>query len=65
VIEVVRSSGSSGPVHGELSVFAAGEMRRVPFTLDGQRMTVALAEIKMIPRLIPIAMDQPFRQLAE
>jgi hypothetical protein len=64
-IEIVRSSGSSGPIHGELTVFAAGEIRRVPFTLDGQRMTVALAEIKMVPRLIPLAMDQPFNELAE
>ncbi len=64
-VEVVRSSGASGPVRGELTVFAAGVTRRIPFTLEGQRMTVALAEIKMVPRLIPLAMDQSFPTLAE
>ncbi len=53
-IEIVRSGSASGPVRGELTIFAAGETRRVPFTLDGQRLTVALAEIKMVPRLIPL-----------
>jgi len=40
-------------------VFAAGETQRIPFTLEGQRMTVALAQIKMVPRLVPLAMDLP------
>jgi tetratricopeptide (TPR) repeat protein len=53
-IEIVRSGSDSGPVRGELSVFVAGETRRIPFTLDGQRMTVALADIKMVPRLVPV-----------
>jgi hypothetical protein len=58
-VEIVRSAGSSGPVRGELTVFAAGETRRIPFTLEGQRMTVALAEIKMVPRLVPLEPDMP------
>jgi len=58
-IEIVRSGGYSGAVRGELSVFAAGETRRIPFTLDGQRLTIALAEIKMVPRLVPLDIDQP------
>ncbi|HEY3256720.1 MAG TPA: VIT domain-containing protein [Polyangiaceae bacterium] len=58
-IEIVRSGGSSGSLRGELTVFAAGETRRIPFTLDGQRLTVALAEIKMVPRLVPLDSDQP------
>jgi hypothetical protein len=58
-IEIVRSGGSSGTIRGELLVFAAGETRRVPFTLDGQRLTVALAEIKMVPRLVPLDGGQP------
>jgi hypothetical protein len=58
-VEIVRSAGSTGPLHGELTLFAAGETRRVPFTLEGQRMTVALAEIKMVPRLVPVAIDLP------
>jgi hypothetical protein len=53
-VEIVRSEGRSGPVHGELTLFAAGETRRIPFTLDGERMTIALAEIKMVPRLVPL-----------
>jgi hypothetical protein len=64
-VEIVRSSGAAGPVHGALTVFAAGVSQRVPFTLEGQRMTVALAEIKMVPRLIPLAMAQPFSRIAE
>ena len=58
-IEIVRSGSAAGPVHGELKVFAAGETRRIPFTLDGQRLTVALAEIKMVPRLIPLESGFP------
>jgi hypothetical protein len=46
-------------VHGEVTVFAAGETRRIPFTLEGQRMTLALAAIKMVPRLIPLEVDVP------
>lgn len=53
-VEIVRSGGESGPVRGELSVFAAGETRRIPFVLDGQRLTIALAEIKMVSRLVPL-----------
>jgi hypothetical protein len=58
-IEIVRSGGYVGTVRGELSVFAAGETRRVPFILDGQRLTIALAEIKMVPRLVPLADELP------
>jgi len=53
-IEIVRSAGYSGTVRGELTLSAAGETRRIPFTLDGQRMTFALVEIKMVPRLVPL-----------
>ncbi|HET7544358.1 MAG TPA: VIT domain-containing protein [Polyangiaceae bacterium] len=53
-LEIVRSGGSSVAVRGELTVFAAGVTRRFPFTLDGQRLTIALAEIKMVPRLVPL-----------
>jgi hypothetical protein len=53
-LEIVRSGSYSGPVRGELTVFAAGETRRIPFTLDGQRLTIAFAEIKMVPRLVPL-----------
>lgn len=53
-IEVVRAGGDSRPVRGELTVTAAGETRRIPFTLDGQRLTIALAEIRMVSRLVPL-----------
>jgi hypothetical protein len=59
VIEIVRSGGSSGTVRGELTVFAAGETRHLPFILDGGRLTVAQAEIKMVPRLVPLDGDRP------
>lgn len=59
IVEIVRSAGTPGLVHGELTIFAAGETRRVPFTLEGERVTVALAEIKMVPRLIPLGPDLP------
>ncbi len=58
-IEVVRSGGYTGTVRGELRVFAAGETRRIPFTLDGPRLTLALAEIKMVSRLVPLDFDLP------
>jgi hypothetical protein len=58
-IEIVRSGGSSGTVRGELLLFAAGDTRRIPFTLDGQRLTVALVEIKMVPRLVPLDSGLP------
>jgi tetratricopeptide (TPR) repeat protein len=53
-IEIVRSGATSLPVHGELTVFVAGETRRIPFSMDGQRLTIALVEIKMVPRLVPL-----------
>jgi ferric-dicitrate binding protein FerR (iron transport regulator)/Mg-chelatase subunit ChlD len=58
-LEIVRSGGYSGTVRGELLVFAAGETRRIPFTLDGQRLTIALVDIKMVPRLIPLEDNLP------
>lgn len=59
VVEIVRSAGSSGTVSGELSLLVAGDRRVVPFTLAGQRMTVLVATIKMVPRLVPLD-PQPF-----
>jgi tetratricopeptide (TPR) repeat protein len=59
VLEIVRSDADSGTVHGELVVFAAGVTRSFPFTLSGQRLTIALAEIKLVPRLVPLAVDLP------
>jgi hypothetical protein len=61
VLEIVRASGTGAPVRGELTVFAAGETRRIPFTLDGQRLTVAITELSWVPRLVPL----PVAALAE
>jgi len=58
-LEIVRSDGSTGTVRGELSLFVAGESRRIPFTLSGQRLTIAVAEIKMVPRLVPLDENLP------
>ena len=57
-LEIVRSDGS-GTVRGELLLFVAGESRRIPFTLSGQRLTIAVAEIKMVPRLVPLDENLP------
>jgi len=59
VVEIVRSAGSADPVHGDITVFAAGETRRIPFTLEGDRMTIAIASIKLVPRLVPLANELP------
>lgn len=53
-IEVVRSSPSFEAIHGTLEIVAGKETRSVPFTLDGDRLRVATAEIKLQSRLVPI-----------
>jgi hypothetical protein len=35
-------------------VNAAGSVRRIPFTLDGTRKAVAVVDIKMRSRLVPL-----------
>jgi hypothetical protein len=53
VIEVVRASGSGRAV-GEVVVTAAGTTRRVPFTFNGTRASVAVASIKVRQVLVPL-----------
>jgi Mg-chelatase subunit ChlD len=53
VIEVVRTSGSGRAV-GEVVVTAAGTTRRVPFTFNGTRASVAVASIKVRQVLVPL-----------
>lgn len=60
VVEVVRGEPSTQPVHGELTITVAGTTRRVPFTLTREQTTVALASVKLTPRLVPVAMPAPF-----
>jgi DNA-directed RNA polymerase specialized sigma24 family protein len=53
VIEVVRPA--AGPtVSGTLTVTAAGVVRRIPFTLDSTRAPLAVVNIKMRSRLVPL-----------
>src|SRR5262249_15491328 len=53
VVELVRSAGF-GRVRGELKLSVAGETRLIPFSFDGERQAVAVAEIRMQPRLVPL-----------
>jgi vault protein inter-alpha-trypsin-like protein/VWA domain-containing protein/FecR-like protein len=52
-IEVVRASGE-GPVRGELTVTAAGATRKIPFSLQGDRVVVGTMRIFFEQRLVPM-----------
>jgi hypothetical protein len=54
VVEIVRAAGS-GRARGELTVHAAGTTRRLPFVLDGERLSLALVKIGTREKLVPIA----------
>jgi hypothetical protein len=53
VIEVVRSGGTGRGV-GEVLVTAAGTTRRVPFSIDGTRVSIAIATISVRQVLVPL-----------
>jgi tetratricopeptide (TPR) repeat protein len=53
VLELTRGGGV-GSASGELVVTAAGKVRRIPFTFEGERKTVALLRLTMEPRLVPL-----------
>ena len=53
VIELTRGSGAGGAT-GELIVTIAGNVRRIPFSFDGDRKAVALLRITMQQRLVPL-----------
>jgi len=53
VVEVVRGSGTDR-ASGELTITVAGTTRRVAFTLDGPRTSVAIARIEMRSELVPL-----------
>ncbi len=53
VIEVVRAAGA-GPVSGTLTINAAGSRKTIPFTLVGQRTTVAITKFTTTSRLVPV-----------
>ncbi|MFZ5894555.1 MAG: VIT domain-containing protein [Myxococcota bacterium] len=54
VVEVVRARPNGPTVTGELDIRAAGSSQRVPFTLSGARVSVALITVRMVPRLVPL-----------
>jgi hypothetical protein len=53
VIELVRAAGTGRAV-GEVIVTAAGTTRRIPFTLDGTRASIAVASIAVRQVLVPV-----------
>jgi uncharacterized protein YfaP (DUF2135 family) len=53
VLEVVRAQGA-GPVSGSVTVTAAGAKKTIPFTLEGNRLTLGLAKLRMQSRLVPL-----------
>jgi tetratricopeptide (TPR) repeat protein len=53
-IEVVRSSATSGPVRGSLSLQVGKAQRTLPFVLEGERLRVATARIRLESRLVPV-----------
>jgi hypothetical protein len=53
VIEVVRAAGTGRGI-GEVIVTAAGTTRRIPFTIDGTRVSVAVANISVRQVLVPL-----------
>ena len=53
VIEITRGGGTGGAT-GELVVTVAGNVRRIPFSFDGDRKAVALLRVTMQPRLVPL-----------
>jgi hypothetical protein len=54
VLEIVRAAGS-GRARGEVTVHAAGATRRLPFALDGERVTLAIVKIGTREKLVPLA----------
>lgn len=52
-IELVRV-GTGERASGEITITVAGTTRRVPFTLDGDRVKVAIAKIGMRSKLVPL-----------
>jgi ferric-dicitrate binding protein FerR (iron transport regulator) len=55
-IEIARAGGEDDGdvVQGSLIVTVAGTRQRLPFTLRGQHMRLALADITLVPHLVPL-----------
>jgi tetratricopeptide (TPR) repeat protein len=56
VIEIERAAGDDDGriIHGEVTVTAVGTRQRIPFTLRGQHARVAIAQITLQSRLVPL-----------
>lgn len=52
-VEVVRSSPTHGTVRGSLDIRVGHQDRSIPFELDGERVRVATAKLKLQSRLVP------------
>ncbi|HKO94798.1 MAG TPA: hypothetical protein VJU61_26770, partial [Polyangiaceae bacterium] len=53
-IELVRSTPTSGSVRGTLELLVGKERRTLPFVLEGDRLRVATAQLRLAARLVPI-----------
>jgi hypothetical protein len=53
-IELVRSAPTLGPVRGSIEVRVGKTERSIPFVLEGDRVRVASADIRMQSRLVPV-----------
>jgi hypothetical protein len=58
-VEVVRASGSSAPVSGNITVRSLGESKMLPFTLSGVRATVAEISVRLESHLEEVSNALP------
>src|SRR5262249_56425113 len=61
VIEIARAGGEDDGeiIRGDVMVTVAGTRQRLPFTLRGAHARVALANIALVPRLVPLEGPPP------
>jgi hypothetical protein len=52
-VELVRSSPTSGVVRGSLELYVGNQRRTIPFLLEGDRVRVATAKLRLQSRLVP------------
>ncbi len=53
-VELVRSSGTEGTIRGSVQIHVANREQTIPFVLDGDRQRVAIANLRMQSRLVPV-----------
>jgi hypothetical protein len=55
VVEITRPAGHSGTIRGTVDISApGGDHRSVPFTLDGERVRIALVKVTARSKLVPL-----------